>query len=382
MKFVVYISGALLLLLAVACSSSGSGQLGPVGGAGSGVAAGTQSPGQGGTTTQPPISGNAPDTSGIGGGGGPITGPTGGNTPVSTGGASGPQTGSGGTTVVNPIDAGPLDGGGTQPNQPVEPEDKEPVVTSKDPKIPEIAGDCPPFARGAFNFMGLSGLMEVGAKSNGTAPLVWFWHGTVMAASSYIGIPVAMVTGEGGVIVAPNGPAAGEAGAMCSGTMIFGDTVTWEVMDQITACAVRDYGVDPHRIYGTGCSAGGLQSGCMAGRRSAYVAAVAPNSGGLVMPFMQWQDPGHVPAVMTMHGGPADVVGISFTTSSASLDSAAKTAGGFVVNCNHGGMHCGAPGNLYQAAIEFFYAHPFGFDVSPYEGGLPANFPSYCSIYE
>jgi hypothetical protein len=255
------------------------------------------------------------------------------------------------------------------------------VGNSKDPVVPAVNGDCPNFATGAFNFMGLTGLLDVGQGSGG--PLVFFWHGTVMAANSYLGIPVARITGEGGVIVAPDGPASGEAGAMCSGTMIFGDTTTWEVVDQITACAVKNHGVDPRRIYATGCSAGGLQSGCMAGRRSNYMAAVAPNSGGLTMGFMQWQDQTRIPAVMTMHGAPGvDVVGIDFSTSSASLDEATKAAGGFAIDCNHGGGHCGAPGDLYDAAITFMYAHPFGTKPSPYAGGLPAGFPSYCTIYE
>jgi hypothetical protein len=309
----------------------------------------------------------------------PVVGGKAGGSPAASGGAS---AGKGGTGVRAGSSGAPVtsarggSGGAATTAQPT----TASVGNAEDPVVPAVSGDCPNFAKGAFNFMGLTGLMDVGQGNGG--PLVFFWHGTVMAANSYLGIPVARITGEGGVIVAPDGPASGEEGAMCSGTMIFGDTTTWEVVDQITACAVKNHGVDPRRIYATGCSAGGLQSGCMAGRRSNYMAAVATNSGGLTVPFMQWQDKTRIPAVMTMHGAPGvDVVAIDFSQSSASLDDATKTAGGFVINCNHGGGHCGAPGDLYNAAITFMYAHPFGTKPSPYTGGLPAEFPSYCAIY-
>jgi len=146
------------------------------------------------------------------------------------------------------------------------------------------------------------------------------------------------------------------------------------------ACAVRDQGIDPHRIYSTGCSAGGLQSGCMAALRSGYLAAVVPNSGGEIT-----QEPietsGHVPAIMTMHGGQSDMVVVSFATTSATLDSQMKAAGGFTVDCNHGGGHCQAPAALYTAGWEFMKAHPFGVEPEPYSSGLPSDFPTYCAKY-
>jgi len=99
---------------------------------------------------------------------------------------------------------------------------------------------------------------------------------------------------------------------------------------------VRDYGIDPRRIFTTGCSAGGLQAGCMGAMRSSYIAAVAPNSGGEVT-RQTIEDPTRIPAVMTMHGGSTDMVIVSFATTSATYDMQMKTAGAFVVNCNHMG---------------------------------------------
>jgi poly(3-hydroxybutyrate) depolymerase len=168
-------------------------------------------------------------------------------------------------------------------------------------------------------------------------------------------------------------------GGDCSGTAAFSKD-DFKVADLIAACAVRDYAIDPRRIYATGCSAGGLQSGCMAALRSSYIAAVAPNSGGEVFKETL-QDSKHVPALMTMHGGSSDVVVVSFASTSATCDAQMKAAGGFVVNCDHGGGHCSAPAALYTAAWEFMKAHPFGVTPEPYSSGLPASFPSYCKVY-
>jgi poly(3-hydroxybutyrate) depolymerase len=232
-----------------------------------------------------------------------------------------------------------------------------------------------------FNFMGLTGLMEAGAATGGEeAALVFHWHGTGMPASMMLGVDTRGITSKGGVVISPDGPAAGEAGALCSGTLIFGDAVTWDIVDQFVACAVRDHNINPRRIYAVGCSAGGLQSGCMAARRSSYVAAVAPNSGGVTLP-LPYQDPAHIPAVFAMHGGPGDTVVINFGDASRSLATMTKNAGGFAVECNHGIAHCMAPADLHAAAFEFLYAHPFGIKPSPYAGGLPPNFPSYCQIF-
>jgi poly(3-hydroxybutyrate) depolymerase len=253
-------------------------------------------------------------------------------------------------------------------------------MTSKDPVLPDVKGDCPKFASGNLDYMGLTGIaMQVGAMKEGTGSLIFYWHGTgsgSFESSSFGG--TSQVLAAGGIIVAPSG-STGQGGD-CSGTGTFsmGD---FDVADQIAACAVRDYHIDPHRIYSTGCSAGGLQAGCMGLVRSNYIAAVAPNSGGAV--FAQAaQNPMHVPSTMTMHGAPgSDVVIVDFSQTSMTYDDAIKKAGGFVVNCNHGGGHCGAPADLQAAAWTFMDAHPFGVTPEPYTGGLPAGFPSYCMIY-
>ncbi len=250
------------------------------------------------------------------------------------------------------------------------------------PTLPEISGMCPQFVTGTATIGGLSGIsMQAGAKKDGTGSLIFYWHGTGSSAGEVnVFMPAAVrkeVLDAGGVIVS-FGRSTGTGGD-CSGTSTFSKD-DFKIADLIAACAVRDHGIDPRRIYATGCSAGGLQAGCMGALRSSYIAAVVPNSGGEV--FRQTiQDPKNTPAVMTMHGGASDVVVVAFSTTSATLDAHMKGAGSFVINCNHGGGHCAAPAALYTAGWDFMKAHPFGVEPSPYSSALPESYPDYCKTY-
>jgi poly(3-hydroxybutyrate) depolymerase len=169
-------------------------------------------------------------------------------------------------------------------------------------------------------------------------------------------------------------------GDFLSGTSIFG-AGDFELADQLVACAVKNHNVDPRRIFATGCSAGGLFSTAMAAMRSSYIAAAAPNSGGFTGIPVQFETD-YTPPLMTVHGAMGrDVVAIDFATSSANADRAFKARGGFVINCDHGGGHCGG-GPLAGSIWEFFKAHPYGVDPMPYAGGLPSGFHDSCIIYE
>jgi poly(3-hydroxybutyrate) depolymerase len=249
------------------------------------------------------------------------------------------------------------------------------------PVIPPVSGQCPNFSSGNFSFMNSAGILAAaGTKPPGpTAPMVLFWHGTVLNASSYATQAAAIrtaVVAEGGIIVSPNTTLGGD---LRSGTSIWGQA-DYALADQLVACAVRDYNVDPRRIYTTGCSAGGLFATAFAQERSNYVAAAAPNSGGTVLP-VQFQTPNYTPALMTIHGAPGvDVVGVDFSNTSKTADTAFKNHGGFVINCNHGGGHCAGTA-LMPSAWEFFKAHPYGVSPEPYAGGLPAGFSSACQIF-
>jgi hypothetical protein len=158
-------------------------------------------------------------------------------------------------------------------------------------------------------------------------------------------------------------------------------TGDFAMADQILACAVKQLNIDTRQIYAAGCSAGGLQTVAMLFARSNYLAAAMPNSGGEVIAGEFPLEGTHVPSLITTHGAMGtDMVVIDFSTASATADKDVLAKGGFAVDCNHGGGHCGAPAVDVAAQWQFCKDHPFGVSPEPYAKGLPSSFPSYCTI--
>ena len=258
-----------------------------------------------------------------------------------------------------------------------------PLPPGDGPTLPAVNGECPEFKNGTTIMVAGHKSIQIAAGEPGKGgPLLFYWHGTGgSAAEAMRTLPAAVrneIISSGGIIAAFNGSQSSGAKGDCSGTSAH-NIADFDAADQIAACAVKNHGVDSRRIYTTGCSAGGLQSGCMAQLRSSYLAASAPNSGGVVFP-QQWQDM-HSPAIFTMHGGSSDMVIVTFSQTSATLDMNAKAHGSFVVNCNHGGGHCGAPAALQTAAWQFMKDHPWGFGTSPWTMSFPSGVPDYCKVY-
>jgi hypothetical protein len=391
-RLIVHSSVVLVAVTAIACTAADEGGQAPSQGGHSGE----NDPFRGGATGLggvPPVGSGGFST----GGSASATSASGGRTPqggassaaglppLSVGGSS-PAAGAGGARSDaggSPSSGGYTSGTGAAGNSSSGGSSSAgaPSVTVT-PKIPEITGACPVFKTGTVTVGGLSGIsLQVGEKKEGTGSLVFYWHGTGSSAGEVnLMVPAAVrqeILGGGGIIVSFGGSSG--SGGDCSGTSTFSKD-DMKVADLIAGCAVREHGIDPRRIYTTGCSAGGLQAGCMGALRSQYIAAVVPNSGGEV--FRQTlSDPANTPAVMTMHGGSSDVVVVAFSTTSATLDAHMKEAGSYVINCNHGGGHCAAPAALYSAGWEFMKAHPYGVEPEPYASGIPATFPSYCKAY-
>jgi hypothetical protein len=296
------------------------------------------------------MSGGATATGGAAGGTATAGAPATGGTAPSTGGAA-PSTGGAGTAGV---DAGPS------------------------PTIPTAPATCPTIADGTITVLDQEVRIWTGPAAT-PGPLVFYWHGTgsePAEAQLLLAGPLAEIQASGGV-VASFSTTTGEGTNTGNRVWYTGD---FEMADIILACAVQQGLVDARRVYAGGCSAGGLQAGAMVYGRSSYLAAAMPNSGGIIG-IPQLQDPAHVPAVITTHGGPEDVVIISFATSSARLDDDIREKGGFVVNCDHGGEHCESPPEIIAAQWQFLKAHPFGVEPEPYAAGLP-GFPEDCQIVE
>lgn len=257
-------------------------------------------------------------------------------------------------------------------------------VATKEPRLPEVDGECPQLATGMVQIKGRQVQLWVGQKqAEKKAPIMFYWHGTGAPSSmaqSDLGPALDEIVGEGGLVASFTDTT---AMGMNTGNNVW-YTGDFELADQILACAIKQLNIDTHRIYTGGCSAGGLQASVMVYQRSSYLAAAMPNSGGTIMQLQSlymFDDPDHIPALITTHGAPGqDVVIIDFSVTSAyqTKDIAAK--GGFAVNCNHGGMHCGSPAAVKAAQWQFLKDHPFGVTPEPYAAGLPAGFPDVCEI--
>jgi predicted esterase len=255
-----------------------------------------------------------------------------------------------------------------------------PISGDVSPVLPPISTDCPTWANGVITFMGLGGIqIGAGQKQPGpTAPMLIYWHGTGSNAGEYVLMAAPVVSGiidAGGILVSFNGSTGGD---LYSGTSIFGVS-DLNLVDQLVSCAVKDYNIDPRKIFTMGCSSGALFASAMAALRSNYIAAAAANSGGWVMPVAF--ENGYTPPLMTEHGAMGtDIVVVDFSQASATADAAFKARGGFVVDCNTGTGHCGGAG-LAGDVWKFFLAHPYGIRPEPWSAGLPPDFSNECKIH-
>ena len=253
--------------------------------------------------------------------------------------------------------------------------------------LPKPSGTCPAMQTGTATFMGQSWQLWVGAGGGG--PMIIYWHGT---GSSSIEATVVLgqqmidaVVAQGGIVAAPGASGKGSTGQGTNtgdGVWYTGD---FDMADQVVACAIEQLHIDTRRIYASGGSAGGLQSGWQAYARSGYTAAVAPVSGGMtgIKPF--WldpvtmpQDPTNVPSAILTHGAEGvDVVGEDFAEASAASEADIKSKGGYSIDCNTQDAHMSGPPQISPAIWRFFQDHPFAVKA-PYATPLPSVFPTYC----
>lgn len=252
--------------------------------------------------------------------------------------------------------------------------------------LPTPTGTCPEFAAGDVTFSPAGTdprsvrIWMSDAAYTMDGPLVFYWHGTGSnPGEALFGLNsgfVDEVVAQGGIVVAPSAdPAAGQfPWFLTAGTQEF-DLL---VADEVLACAVENVGIDTRRIHSIGMSAGGLHTAQFSYRRSSYLASVVLYSGGFFGAAPTDQDPGNPLSAMIFHGGPSDVVVISFQDASESYLAQLQNDGRFGFICDHGNGHTIPPeqGSVWR----FFADHPYGTSPSPYESGLPEGFPGYCSL--
>jgi predicted esterase len=258
--------------------------------------------------------------------------------------------------------------------------------------LPEPTGPCPEFVNGVItvspgqNTTPRNVRIWMSEKADTLdGPLVFYWHGTGSPPDeAIIGLgqeTIEAILAEGGIVAAPyHDPAAGEFPWFLTTYPINTQEDDLRVADEILACACEKIGIDTARIHSIGFSAGGLHTALMGFLRSNYIASVATYSGGIrdaASPLPN-PNPANRFAAMILHGGPADVVFISFQQASESYRDLLVGEGHFAILCNHGMGHV-IPTGARASVWRFFQDHRYEFDPSIYQTALPQGFPEYCS---
>ncbi|KIG11892.1 Chitinase [Enhygromyxa salina] len=254
--------------------------------------------------------------------------------------------------------------------------------------LPTPTGACPTFESGYVPFSPASidqrtVRLWVGEDPQPGGLLVIYWHaytsGADEAAFTLSAPVIEAITAAGGVVAAPF--AADDVGEFPWFVVNNSDRQDDMLLaDEIVACAIEQVGVDPRRIHSSGMSAGGLQTTAFSMARSHYIASSASFSGGTFMQ-LPFEDASNKFSAMIIHGGDNDIFGgaVNFKTLSTAWFNQLRDNGNFAFMCDHGGGHT-IPSGYGSSVANFFFAHPFGTQPSPYAEALPAEFPTDCSL--
>ncbi len=345
-----------LLLAATGCGSSAPNDLGkPPPGSSEDSGAGVTGGSSGGSTT------------GGSSGGGSSASDDGGSLSSSHGDSGGAAQGDSGTTAPPPAEGG----------------------SASVPVLPTSTGTCPTFASGMATFApaGIAArqaqIFMTDAAKTMHGPLIFYWYATGSSTAEVdysLGATLATIEAAGGIVVAPVAdPSAGQfEWFIVNGSPKLDDFL---VADEIAACAAQTTGIDTTHIHSMGMSAGGLQTTAFSFLRSNYLASVTTYSGGMPPGFSPAnENPANKFAAFIFDGGSTDdVFGVDFQAASQTYETTLKAAGHFTALCDHGMGHM-IPTDAAPSVALFFQANGFGVTPSPYANGLPAGFPSYCTL--
>ncbi len=257
-----------------------------------------------------------------------------------------------------------------------------------EPVIPVPTGDCPVMEQGTLTFSpaGLDKTRNAQVWMNAWAlevdgPVVFYWHGTGSNPNEALyGLGqegIAEIVDKGGIVVAPyHDPDAGQF----PWYLVLGQQEDDLILaDEILGCAHEQTIIDSHRIHSIGMSAGGLQTSQMSYRRSSYISSVVTYSGGIFGQAPPSENPDNKFGAMIYHGGPTDIVVISFQDAGEMYRDDLQQNDHFAFICDHGNGHT-IPQDGVPSSVDFLLAHPWGQVPSPYENGLPDSFPDYCAL--
>ena len=300
--------------------------------------------------------------------------------------ASGDDSGGGGDdgSVSSGDASAATDGGATTRDSATPP---PPPPQDGGGRLPQPTGACPDFKAGTItvNPAGIAPrtarVWMTDAAKTMHGPLVFYWYATGSSSNEVpyaLGSTLTAIQAAGGIVIAPTSdPATGQFPWYLVSTNKDDDL---RVADELVACAEQKVGIDARHIHAMGMSAGGLQTTQMSFFRSSYLASVVTFSGGLGQAAPAYRDPSNLFAAMIFHGGTADIVyNFDFQAASDRYKTKLVGDGHFAFICNHGMGHA-IPTDAAASVWKFFQAHAFGTQPSPYAGGLPAGFPTYCAL--
>ena len=263
-----------------------------------------------------------------------------------------------------------------------------PVQNATTPRLPVPTGTCPTIANGDVTFAP-AGMpprkvkLSFDASKVGHGELIFYWFatGSAPAEAAYsLGSTFGAITGAGGIIAAPYADAsAGQFEWFIVNQSTKQDDFL--LADEVVACLAKAQMYDPTHIHSMGMSAGALQTTAVSFLRSAYIASVATYSGGVPPSFSPTnEDPANKFAALIFDGGASDdLFSVDFQAASKAYKSMLDASGHFTAICDHGKGHA-IPLDAAPSVAAFFAANAFGAWPSPYANGLPASFPSYCSL--
>lgn len=262
------------------------------------------------------------------------------------------------------------------------------VINSTTPVIPAPTGVCPTIAPGDVTFAP-AGIpprkvkLAFDAAKVGTGPLILYWYatgsGTFESAYS-LGATETTITDAGGIVATPYADAtAGQFEWFIVNQSSKQDDFL--VADEVVGCLAQAHMIDTNRIHSMGMSAGALQTTAIGFIRASYLASVATYSGGVPPGFSPAnQDPENKFAAFIFDGGTSDdVFSVDFQAASQSYKAMLQADGHFAAICDHNMGHA-IPLDAAPSVAAFFDANPWGAWPSPYASGLPAGFPTYCSL--
>lgn len=211
------------------------------------------------------------------------------------------------------------------------------------------------------------------------APLVYAWHWLGGSASQAISsFELSKMTEQGYIVVVPE---AREGELLEWGYFQEADdSYDLALFDDTLSCLNEQYAIDRARVYSTGFSAGALFTTRLGMKRSQYLSAIAPLSGG-TEPFQPYLTPERALPVLATWGGPEDLY-LNLSFEDATMEFAQKLAadGSFVGLCEHARGHQ-MPSVRLDHVRAFFAAHTYG-EPSPWVAGLPEDIWSGCFLPE